>query len=256
MKDCVLIGSKAIEHWLPFYRATNDTDWLTISDGYITSRTEEFHKATSRGLKALYDRNKKTGVVSLTDLYTLKLSHSFWDINWSKTMSDISFFQSEGVDYDPHLLELLYGDWLRIHGTKRVNLNKGNDDFFNKHVKRRYVHDDVHRAVSYHDEPLFTRIQIRPDTAMVSKRLFEELSFDDKLNICREEAYVIALERYLLPNHLRGSYKASYNKAMRVLVTQLSKGWFPEFIVTNWNQLNTTDINYLEKFKNNIGNLT
>lgn len=253
MKDCVLIGSKAIERYKPFYRPIGDLDWLTVSDEYTSVKGCEYHKCGDyEGLNYLYNRNRVNGVMSLGDLYTLKLSHSFWDVNWSKTMSDILFFQSHKVKYDKELLDMLVKDWTMIHGKKRVNLNKGNDDFFNKHVERRYKHDEVHQAIAFYDKPLFTHIQINPDNAMVSEKLFNKLSYEEKLNICREEAFVIALERYIFPADGNASFKASYVKAMKALVTQLSKGWFPEFIVTNWTELYKTNINYVDKFNKNI----
>lgn len=234
MKE-VLIGSHATKHWFPDFRDPDDLDFLI--DGEMKSTREvEYHNANlGVGLRRIFDSTE--GVPSPSILYTLKLSHAFWAINWPKTMYDIAFFQQKSVVYDEELFSLLYKDWVKIHGKKRAYLKKENDEFFKDGVDRKYVHDDIHRAVAYYDEPMFEKLKKDRSLAMLDHDMFLKLSHEDKLRLCREEIYVTALERFLIPSDFRTSRRSAYMGACRLLVTSMTKGWFPKFLVMNWSDL-------------------
>ena len=239
MTKLVLIGSRAAKHWFPDFREPDDLDYL-IDCEMQSCKEIEYHNANQGvGLRKIYDSTD--GIPSAEILYTLKLSHAFWPINWPKTMHDIEFFQKKSVKYDEELLSLLYKDWIEIHGKKRAYLKKTNDDFFKDGVDRKYVHDDIHRAVAYYDEPMFEKLKKDRSQAMLSHDMFLELSYDDQLKLCREEIYVTALERFLIPKEFRMSRRAAYMGGCRLLVTSMTKGWFAKFIVTNWINLSKPD---------------
>lgn len=235
----VLIGSCAAKHWFPDFRETKDSDYLT--DGNVKStRQDESHNANDGiGLKWILDNTDE--IASPEILYTLKLSHCFWNIHWQKTMFDLKFFQSKGIQYNKELFDLLYKDWEVIHGKKRAYLNKKNEDFFTEKVNRKYIHDDLHRAVAYYDEPMFEKLKHDKSKAFIDKDMFEDVSYEDKCRLCREEIYVTALERFLIPNEFRFSKTAAYVGACRLLLTSMTKGWFPLFIATNWSKLDKPD---------------
>ncbi len=249
----ILIGSAAAQKWFPDFRKPKDTDYLVNGNWSQTmTRQFEFHDARKgEGLTWIYENSD--GVASPEVLYTLKLSHSFWNINWEKTVHDIAYFQAKGIQYDPALLKLLYKDWTKIHGAKRAYLNKSNEEFFKDGVTRQYVHDDIHRAVAYYDKPLFEVLKVDSNSANLSKNLFTKLPQSDKIKLCREELYVTALERFLIPKALRGSKLAAYRGACRLLVTSMTKGWFPEFIMLNWSELQYPDEhNFLTLFREKL----
>jgi hypothetical protein len=83
-----------------------------------------------------------------------------------------------------------------------------------------------------------------------SKKGFDKLSYDDKLNLVREEVYVTALERWLIPHDFKFSKIEAYQKALKKLATTMSSGWFKFFILTNIDVLrNDRDFSYIDKFK-------
>jgi hypothetical protein len=83
-----------------------------------------------------------------------------------------------------------------------------------------------------------------------SKKGFDKLSHDDKLNLVKEEVWVTALERYLIPHDFKFSKIEAYQKSLKKLATTMSSGWFKFFILTNIDVLrNDRDFSYIDKFK-------
>lgn len=269
----ILVGSQAIKtHFPDFYRETNDYDFWRIgggdyrkSKGDLVLNPEDFTvsknpdqieiKDVSRYEGLSYFVEKCQDLPSPTDLYTLKLSHCFWNIHWQKTMRDILFFQENNIQYDSDLFKLLYKDWEIIHGKKPAYLDMDNDEFFTESVKRKYIHDDIHAAIAYYDKPMYSVLKTDSSKALISRKMFESLSHEDKIKTCREEIYVTALERFLVPNKFVYSTLVAYRGALKRLVTSMTKGWFPLFIVLNYKELKNPDLDYREKFLERIDNV-
>jgi hypothetical protein len=249
----VLIGSKAAREFFPDFRKSKDRDYLIDADvkghkDWPEGRVEFYNCNQGRGYRWLFDKYDYT--VGPEGLYALKLAHSFWDIHWHKTMADILFFQEHNVNHLGCLVDLLYQDNLKIHGDKKAKLKKKNDDFFKDHVQRTYVHDDLHKAMAYYDEPLYQKVKHDRSKAFIDHDLFLNLSYEDQLRLCREEIYVTALERFCIPRNFQVSRLVAYRGACRLLVTSMTKGWFPKFIVFNWKELcRPDDYDFINIFK-------
>jgi hypothetical protein len=245
----MLIGSSAaIQHFPDFPRKAKDVDYICADK--IKGEDNHFIEAHT----AIFD--KYPGDVAPPEvLYTIKCSHASWDIHWSKTMFDIRFFQQKGVKLDEELYKILYKGWTEIHGKKRAMLVKENEDFFKDNVKRQYIHDDLHRAIAYYDAPLFERIKDDITMAMTSKDRFLKLTHEDQLRLCREETFVTALERFLIPAEFRMSTTEAYHKGIKKLIVSMTRGWFPKFIIENWIDLcKKSDYDYVLKFKTALAN--
>lgn len=250
----VLIGSTATKIRFPdYYKEPNDIDLIGYSKGHDCHPPE-----SNPGLQWIYDREWMHYLVGNTVyklptsdiLYTLKVSHSFWDIHWHKTMTDIRFLQSKDCRLNEELFSLLYSGWKKIHGAKKAKLKVKNEEFFTNNVNRKFPHDDLHKAVAYYDEPMYNRIKRDKSLAQVEYDMFLDLTYEDKLKLCREEMYVVALERFIIPEVITNSFRA-YQAAGKLLITSMTKGWFPKFIVENWNVLYKPDKhNFLERFEN------
>lgn len=238
----LLFGSKRAKQLFSDFRAPNDIDYIVDT----VNNKEEYSYRENPGIQYLYENRDE---LTASDLYTIKLSHCFWDIHWAKTMHDLLFFQNKSVKYDHRLFKLLYGGWVDKHGRKKAYLNKTNEEFFNDNVDRKINHDDLHYCLSYYGIPLFERIKVDLNKASVSEKLFYELSNEDKLKLCREEIYVVACERFLIPRNFKMPLIIAYKQAVRLLLTSMTKGWFPLYIALHWYQLNNPDrsIEDLEK---------
>ena len=232
----ILIGSRALkQHYPDLRREPKDWDWVVADFDVPKTKRRGFEYHASPGFAWLLANEKD--VASPDALYTIKMSHCFWNIFWEKTMSDIVFLRSHGAKIIQPLFDDLYAAWTVKHGDKKAYLKVDNEKFFTSAVKRTYVHDDLHRMVAYKDRPMFEYVKKDMNKAFIDKDLFNILPHDDKLILCREEIYVTALERFLIPSEFRYNSIAAYRGACRLLVTSMTKGWFPRFIVDNWEVL-------------------
>jgi hypothetical protein len=260
----ILIGSRALKYWFPDARDPKDYDYISnVANG-------NFHIEGCNGLKYEYywipefeclytdfreyitEIGCESYVATPELLLTLKLSHANWNIHWEKTMFDIAYLQEKGVRHVIQLLSIFYQAFEKIHGKKKAYLAKSNDDFFKDNVNRRYVHDDLHLTVAYGERPLYESIKKDLSKAAVSVALFLQLPRESQLQLCREEIYVTALERFLIPRDFRMSKLAAYRAAAKQLVTSMSSGWFPRFIILNWLALQNPDIDYVAKFNTSL----
>lgn len=246
----VLVGSQAlVQHFNDFYRPVKDVDYF--SDTPIED-TETFYHPK------LEQWEWEDDIATVDELYTIKVSHSFWNLknnSWNKHMRDIQFLQEKNAQFIPELYEILYSIWEEKYGKKKANLEQEPDKFFNPKVDRKYEHDSVHASIAYFDEPLFNAILRDGHAVAVDKKKFDNMPLDMKYMLVEEEVYATALERHLIPKDYAGSYVNAYKTALRQTITSFSKGWFPLFIVLHWKELNMPRINFVKIHKENIDQL-
>jgi len=246
----ILIGSLALKEHLPNIREPKDIDHFSDE----LEGSEVFWHPT------LADYNWSGEVASLNELYTIKVSHSFWELRngtWDKHMFDIVKMKEAGAELIPELYAILYPIWVEKHGAKRANLELSPDEFFNPNVQRKYEHDSIHHSIAYFQEegPLFNRILRDGHQVAVDRSKFEALSLEDKFKLVREEVYATALERRLIPVDYNMNARVAYAFALKRTITSYTKGWFPLFIVENYNELRKPDVNFVEVHKANAHKL-
>lgn len=242
----VLIGSKALsEQTNDFYREVKDIDYFSDED---VEGAEVFYHPE-------LEKWSWGETATLDELYTIKVSHSFWNLDngsWNKHMQDISWLQSlTQAKFIPELHEILYRVWENVYGKKKANLELAPDKFFNPLVDRKFEHDSIHESVAYYQEPLFNEILRDDHEVAVSKKKFDNLSQEKKLQLVREEIYATALERHIIPKDYNMKAQAAYNLALMQTIISFSKGWFPLFIVLNYNEIRRPDVNYISKHLKN-----
>lgn len=223
----ILIGSKAIRFWFnDFPREPKDTDYVVDEIPLQKQPKVEYYKIP-RLLS--YDGGLPLGP---NEMFTLKCSHIFWDIKWDKTFYDIIFLQSNKCKIQNDLFYDLYSFWETIHGkNKRPNFDVPNEIFFKDKVNRKFNHDNLHKIIN--PFPLFEKIKLDNNKAEIDEDSFyKNLSFEEQIQMIQEEAYVIALERFLIPKIIP-NHVAAYNKALKALITRLSPIWLVIFILNN-----------------------
>jgi hypothetical protein len=241
----MLVGSSAAKIWFPEFREPKDIDYFY--PGEKDDGETFWHER-------LADVASGRWVAFPDELYTIKVSHIFWDLrnnSWGKHFNDILFFQSKGCKLVPSFYEDLYPIWEERYGKKAGNLNVPANMFFNDNVTRKYEHDSIHASVAYGESPLFEQILRDGSDVAVDRSKFDQLPYEDKLNLVREEVYATALERYLIPADYKMSPKLAYHNALKKTITSFWKGDWALFIALNALELKSPDVNYLERHLNN-----
>lgn len=235
-----LIGSRYIEGLgIPFYRQFKDFDYLVREkDPHAPLRVAAGH--TVESVRVEYHVNHvlhdwlDTHGNSLEAMYTLKLSHAFWNIHWDKTRSDIAWYASRGVVHIPGLFDELYAHWITVHGPrKEPNFKKANGDFFRDAVERQVDHDRLHDLLKFGDRPMFERIKTDLSRAEVDEQLFLALSHDDKVSLVAEELMVLSVERNA-PRDLKYKPMVSNARMLKTMVLRLLPVWMAFWAVANF----------------------
>lgn len=201
----------------------------------------------------IFDKIKENAnwdIIGAQDFYTLKVSHAHFNIHWDKTMKDIAWMQyNQAYKLDETLYNMLYEYWMKIHihGKGRINLNKTNEEFFNDKVIRVYRHDDLHEAIKYNRQPMYQFVKIDQSKAWINKKLFDNIQFEKRKQLAREEIMVTAIERFYIPYKM--PLQKAYHLGAKKLICSLSKGWFPKFIIENWGTLYKPDKDYICEFE-------
>ncbi|WP_440913124.1 DUF7275 domain-containing protein, partial [Enterococcus innesii] len=194
-------------------------------------------------------------IASLNEIYTLKVSHSPWVISersWMKHIADIKKLKIHGAKLIPELHDIAYSEWEKRKGAKKVNLNQDKTEFFANNVRRKYDHDSIHSAIAFDKYPMYMSILEDNESVKTSQYKFKNLSEQEKVKLVQEEIMVLSLERDLIPsskNIDKTILFASYIKQLRLLITQYSKGWFPQWIIENYYLVAKPPLDYWKKFE-------
>lgn len=263
-----LIGSSAAKYYYPDFREPKDVDWHSAKE----SDRKRVPEVTRSGLRqdVFVDERlaqyKWGAIASPSQLYTMKVSHSFWEIgqpgsraasdNWRKHMSDVVFFQRKGVEFDRELYDILLPIWKDLHRKNPTNLKQMAGSFFKDGVNRKYDHDSIHASIAYNDHPLYEDILVPGEEVMVdSSKFFEGMDYETQLQLVREEVYATALERILIPKDYSGSPSQAYAWALQRTITSLFKGEWALWTVLNYDTLARPDCDYVQRHRDNADKL-
>lgn len=214
----VLIGSRALDAYGRLKNRLPD-DWDFLYEGpqkkmgkaeYYDARegtnVELFEYSLTYSEKKVKTPYGTAIVAPLEVLKLLKLS----SIPVEKAKHEWDLKQLEDVEIPKYLNKTLQNRF--VETEKRVKLQK--DRFFNKyHVPRIMEHDELHKYVN--PSPLY--LEALSDPVTVSQDKFLSLSRDKQIGIVREEMFVLALERNLIPEVV------SKPHLVNVLVEKFSK---------------------------------
>lgn len=255
-----LIGSTAAKRHFPDFREPKDIDFHTADPEDVKSilGSSEFANKTRNDVfvderLAAWDWSD---VATPEELYTLKVSHSFWEINrdvnnWNKHMSDIVFFQRKGVEFIRPLYDIMFPIHKELHGRKATSLTQTKNNFFADAVPRIYDHDSIHASIAYGEYPLYEDILVPGEEVMVDSTKFFAMDHETQIKLVREEVYATALERILIPKNYEYSPSAAYAWALRRTITSLFKGEWALWAVLNYDELARPDVDYRQRHLSN-----
>ncbi len=234
-----IIGSTAIKHWIPDFRSPKDTDYLysglEFKSEVIDGNIVEWIPAPDWWVYKEF--------ATLTEILTLKASHVFWTPrSRKKHLSDIEFLNRLGYSIDSDMFWDLYKHWDSLYGKRsQSDQNTGVDKFFDDLLTRERHHDEIHLIIN--PNPVYKKILVGDGTVNISESLFNALSFEEKLEVIREEVYVLSYERW---SKRSNSPKYNYRQNLEYFLCHLAPTWLSLFGMINLNTLSEPKINYKE----------
>lgn len=246
----IVIGSTAIRRHFPdFPREPKDFDTFGETKPEMAADTY-FHPKMKQ-----YFWTSPNRFASPDELYTIKLSHAFWELpngSWNKHMSDLMFLKHKGCQVIEPLYKVLYEIWTEKHGEKKMMLNQDASDFFDDAVRRKYDHDSVHYSVAYEPgKPMYERVMKDGQSVQTDMKKVWALPFEDCVRLFREEVYATALERIVIPRNYKVSPGFAYHWALRRTITSLTKGKSARFIAENYDLFHRPDMDYVAHHRAN-----
>jgi hypothetical protein len=187
-------------------------------------------------------------------LYSLKRSHRFLARHWEKHIRDYHLLKSwvGGVDSIPEITKVKQAETKHTH--KEPSLQKTKDEFFKDDVSNHtFEHDQIHEIMAHRKRPMFEYIKTDKTNVACSKEKWAALPEIDKRRCVLEEAYVIALERGVIPMLYEGKKVATNESclqwALMRIGTTLTSGWFRDYAVENYPAIwNMRDKKYGQRF--------
>lgn len=239
----VLIGSRALNFWNPDLKIKENTDWDIIS--YEPIEGAEWHDANflnNAEMCFFYATHQTVNfnghelkVMSARGLAIIKRSHLWRNLS----------FQKHITHYHKYLRNLFgyYTAGDKEHLQKRTllthkefpqgnpNLMQSKEDFFNDAVTKKYEHDYLHELVAFYEKPLYTKLLRESNLAWCEESKWNMLTHEDKVKCVAEETFVIAIERFMIPNGWNFPSFLAYSKALDKVCTTLCSGWFRDFAI-------------------------
>lgn len=189
-------------------------------------------------------------IATLNDLYMLKESHKYLknSPHFLKTRSDIMKMRQHGctiVDYGVFLARQE-----QTYDYSHPKLNQDKKSFFTDEVDYVYDHDSIHEAMKHYERPAYTYYAVEGEEVLSSKEKFFA-QFDPLRQMgVLEEAYVLALERSVIPYDTDPD--KAFEMALMKICTSITSGWFREYAWENYDSVMMSykwDWNYVERFK-------
>lgn len=244
---------------------TRDDQFVTVHQFDSQKKVEMFVASPGNAMWMYLERyNAFDGehFIDTHGLYSLKKSHIHMPMKFEKHIRDYCLLHNAigGKDLMPEITKQNNLD-IKARLKRKYespSLNKSVKDFFAQSeglVPSWFIHDDIHRVMAHYEKPLYERMQNDLSQAWCEEDLWNKFSFEDKCKCVLEEAYVIALERRIIPV-LYGGVKeyfsplAALNWSMMRVCTTLTSGWFRSFATANFIDIMDiyADKNYVKKF--------
>lgn len=240
----IIIGSTAaLERGVPIKRkSVKDVD--TFSNEPLPGDDSFFHP-----LLLDYFKDTDNRFATVDELTTIKYSHAFWALkngSWGKHMADLEVLKAFGGKVIEPLFEILYAIWEEEHGAKIISLAQEEEDFFNKNIKRVYVHDSIHESVAYPNRPVYESCLKDGKSVELDMKKVWGMDKSLQLKMFEEEICTIALERILIPRDYNHSPGGAYQWALCRTITSLTKGKSARFIVDNFSHFKKPVKDYLD----------
>lgn len=260
----MLIGSRALDYWfgneskLDLFKRPEKVDWdficsktviESIKDDSFRLDWHDPQTLGSRGLKDYYEgKSARTYIPSVGEitiaplemLYILKRSHAWREKGFDKTMAHLwkeglVKYKPEPQSYAHALLQIRTKLTKKMYPEFNPKLNKTKEEFFDDPVTKLVDHDWLHELYAFKSRPVFMELQDEDtDSVWCSKEKWNDLGHMTRTMCVAEECYVIATERYIIPNDGVYPFKLAYLQALKKVCTTLCSGWFRDWAIDHY----------------------
>jgi len=220
----------------------------------------------NRKVECLLADNQRSLQVFLNDfkyttyelLYIIKAGHiTFPHREWNKHITDYHILRKLVNPEDLLTKEYIKlhrqttSDRLKITTPKLKGVSKA--EFFDDAVVKYYEHDYIHACMAHKEYPMYTYMQHDHNIVECDKNLWDQFTYEEKIQCVLEECYVIALERRIIPLKREGKILPhaleAFKWALYRVCTTLCSGWFRRFAIDNYFQIfNQVNPNYINVF--------
>jgi hypothetical protein len=226
--------------------------------GSVEEKLLDFLKAQPDNLPLIRDMVAP----SVDVLYMLKMSHRYLkdSPHFLKTMRDIQLMRREGAVLRPEHLDFYKQRMADTYVYAHPKLNVSKDGFFDAvatGVVYTYDHDSIHEAVKINTMPAYSYFKPEDSEVLCSQEMFWDA--DDHTRLCAvlEEAYVLALERSLVPFPGKKTPKEAFDMALMKVCTSITSGWFREYAWESYDDVQAMySDSYVEAFQLGLSNGT
>jgi hypothetical protein len=244
----LIVGSHALKALGVCNREPKDIDWWSDADtvGKLSKVDHLWHPSFAQFIP----ETETTQYATLDQMYTIKLSHSHWELkngSWHKHIADMRALKRAGAVLDLDLYKILYKVWEEMYGKKEMNLDQDKTEFFDDAVRRTYDHDSLHASVAFGDYPIYEDILKDGATVDIDSKKLWAMPRERVVKLFIEEICVTALERIVIPRNYQTSPGAAYLWALRRTITSLTKGKSSRFILENYEDFAVPDPNYVQR---------
>lgn len=244
-----LIGSRALNFWYPNeFPIKETTDWDIVTDEYIKPTPQidivgkdlpTLESVTMFNYDIMDSPVGKVKVCSPISLMLVKRSHLHRPVNFQKHIRHYHFllqnYPNRSVVWYK-ILEKLTKVTKEKYGDRTPKLNKTKREFFDDFVTKKYEHDDIHYATCYGERPIYEELKTNDEKVWCSRAKWDCISHEKRIQCILEEAYVISIERFLIPNR-KFPPKFAFFKSLEKICTTLTSGWFRDYAIENWPEL-------------------
>jgi hypothetical protein len=205
------------------------------------------------------------GVATPELCYMLKMSHRFKknSTHFAKTMADIKLLRRAlFVSAEIPILNAKQKKWLKKREKETYNYkhprlsNVTKKEFFNDDgIDYRFDHDSIHEAIKRLWQPAYNYFKDDTQEVATSRELFESCDREIQLTAVLEEAYVLSLERCIIPYDVKEPARRrwAFDYALEKVCTSITSGWFRDFAWENYQEVKDMyDPEYVERFFNAV----
>lgn len=249
----LIIGSVALNHHFDdFHRVSKDLD-IAIKDMNDVPQLKENQIVKDYKGKIEYLENpiifkyQNEGYLTPDLMLSLKISHLFWKTNFHKHLFDIQWLLKKGCKYDINIIKELMKFWDEyLPKVRRSKLEQSKDKFFTNAVNKSVdQHDYLHTLIN--PIPMYTLLLKDGAEVELDENKWNNLSYQEKIDVCWEETAVMAYERY--PNF---NYREAFTRQLDDNIQKHFPFYIALFAIENYPKLLKPKFNYINHIKNQL----